>query len=113
MAITHEQTDDDEREQRARRARVARVWAGFTRSELAAALGVSFQTVERSETCRRRLEVDELVLIGDVCRVPEPFMRYGWPACCADSEYLEELFERLDELGREVQRLGRGASPPR
>lgn len=95
-----------------RRVRVARVWAGLTRDELAARLGVSFHTVERSETGRRRVALDELVRIGELCGVPETFMRHGW-AACAQGERLDHLYRRIDELSDEVKRgLGRARAQP-
>lgn len=90
----------------ARRIRAARVWAGLSRDELAERLGVSFQTIERSETGRRNVDLDELERVGEACGVPEAFMRYGW-AACAQGERLDRLHERLDELMREVQKFGR------
>lgn len=108
MAIIDNHNDVAEH---ARRVRVARIWAGLSREELADALGVSFVTIERTESGRRHVEPDELERIGELCGVPDRFMRYGWPGCCAPDDYLEQLYRRLDELGAEVQRLGRGARP--
>lgn len=86
----------------ARRVRVARISAGLSRHELAAALGVSFNTIERSENGRRKISDDELARIGGICGVPETFMRHGW-AACTQSERLDRLYGRVDELFREVR----------
>jgi transcriptional regulator with XRE-family HTH domain len=96
MTFPRETADADEH---ARRARVARCWAGISRDELAQKMGVSFHTVERTETGRRAVTGDELALIGNLCGVPESFMRYGW-ASCAPRERLDELYGRVEELGK-------------
>jgi transcriptional regulator with XRE-family HTH domain len=87
-------------DEHARRARVARCWAGFSRDELAHKMGVSFHTVERTETGRRAVTPDELARIGYLCGVPESFMRYGW-ASCAPSKRLDELYARLEQLAQQ------------
>lgn len=92
-----------DRDERARRARVARVSAGLTRHQLAGMLGVSFNTIERNETGRRRLSDDELIAIGRACGVPEAYVRHGW-AACMQAERLERLYGRIDELFEEVRR---------
>jgi transcriptional regulator with XRE-family HTH domain len=94
-------------DEHARRMRVARIWSGLSRDELAERLGVSFHTVERSETGRRAVDLDELERIGEACGVPASFMRHGWAACADDEhvERVERLLKRFDELFRDVRAL--------
>jgi transcriptional regulator with XRE-family HTH domain len=94
----------------ARRIRIARAWAGLSRDELAARLGVSSATVERMETGQRPVTVDELVAVGAICKVPEAFMLEGWAALEreANSRAREAKFERaLGALADEIRALAR------
>jgi transcriptional regulator with XRE-family HTH domain len=84
-----------------RRVRVARISAGLTRTELAKRLGVSFNTIERSETGRREISLDELVRIAEVCSVPEPFMRYGW-AALSDERRFDQLTQAIERIGEAI-----------
>jgi transcriptional regulator with XRE-family HTH domain len=101
-----------------RRVRIARISAGLSRGELAARLDVSFNTLERIESGRRPVTVDELAAIGKACQVPEAYMLEGWAAVeranriverNADAHAREARFTRaLGELTDEIRQLGSG-----
>lgn len=67
----------------ARRYRAARAFAGLSRGELAAALGVHSETVKRRELGQAAPGPGEPELVARICGVPEPFMLGGWNLAAA------------------------------
>lgn len=65
-------------EERARRIRAARAFAGLDQAAFAQALGVSVVTIKRMERGARDTSLDDLYLLADLCNVPREFMDVGF-----------------------------------
>lgn len=83
------------REERAKRARAARAYAGLHQSAIAEALGQSVISVKRLEAGNRDISMDDLWTIADLCGVPREFMTDGFESV---PQELKRIHERFDVL---------------
>lgn len=94
--------------EKAARARAARGYAGLNQKDMAAALGVSIETLSRMENAHRDISHEELMRIGRICGVPLSFMEFGFEvAADAQDGRATEVLRRLRDLEHGLAELRR------
>lgn len=113
--------ESEERQQRAARLRAARHYAGFTQDELSRALAehgknVTPPQLKEYENGRRRITLDVLFPVADVCGVPRWFMEHGFGAPAEIPENVRLLVSQLepglDQLARTIFALQQALEVP-
>lgn len=99
----------EERAEHARRCRAARAWAGMSQAELAGAIGVALATVKRTEAGARKVPAEELLTIGEACKVPPWFMLRGVTEPPESAETTAQVNRLADQFAERVhERLAQG-----
>jgi transcriptional regulator with XRE-family HTH domain len=99
------EAEQDQLVARAARIRAARAFADLSQHELAAKLDQSVHTLRRTEQLKREVTLDELVQIGEICEVPEWFMRHGFAISPAGRAQLERQEQMIAAFDRGMKRL--------
>lgn len=90
----------------AARIRAARGYAGLKQPELAAALGVSVETMSRMENGRTTIPETTLRAVGEACGVPDTFMRAGFaPLAKPMTETEVRLLDLERDMGERLDRI--------